>query len=525
MVLAAFSLQSEIKSVGAYAGIAAVVGLALLVLLYFSQAREIRRLSDLLEEQANRPQGMPSPMPRPVAVPPGSVLPPPPGAGVTTAVPGVRRVTVGAASGAAAPAAPGGAAAVAPGVVPAATVAGAMAAAPPTPDAEQEAEVPGVAAPRSAPAAGVPPAHVGGPGAATPGGPSAPAADPGAPSPAGEPVAKAAAAVPLVAEPAATAEPVGAAQTPEGTAGDAGPPRAERSPDTSAAAPPGGPAPPGVPRLRAAEAALPSPPGAPSVAAVPPDPLTGGTDKTAVAGVVSPAPAREEDDPPPLAPSTAAGARPRFPPAPDVRAAPVGAAARVGGRTLGAAALGAGSAGATTTRRREREREAEDGDDDRPRGGPASMLRLILAAVVIVAVLIFVATRLFAAGPANSPPARTTTNTNGQANNPSAPSPSSVTVAVLNGTQTSGLAGRVSTLLAGKGFAKGSVGNALSHHHTTTLVSYSAGNRAAALEVAKDLAPTTPRVGPVDAATASVAAANGAAPNVVVTIGSDYAQQ
>ena len=42
MVLA-FSLSSEIKTIGSYAGFAALVAVALLVLLYFAQARETRR--------------------------------------------------------------------------------------------------------------------------------------------------------------------------------------------------------------------------------------------------------------------------------------------------------------------------------------------------------------------------------------------------------------------------------------------------------------------------------------------------
>src|SRR3954454_24551627 len=44
--LAAFSLQKEIEHYGAYAGIAAVFGLGILSLLYFGQAREVRRLRE-----------------------------------------------------------------------------------------------------------------------------------------------------------------------------------------------------------------------------------------------------------------------------------------------------------------------------------------------------------------------------------------------------------------------------------------------------------------------------------------------
>src|SRR3954447_6589954 len=49
--LAAFSLQKEIEHYGAYAGIAAVFGLGILSLLYFAQAREVKRL----REWAGRP--------------------------------------------------------------------------------------------------------------------------------------------------------------------------------------------------------------------------------------------------------------------------------------------------------------------------------------------------------------------------------------------------------------------------------------------------------------------------------------
>ena len=45
-VFAAFSLQHEIEHYGAYAGIAAVFGLGILSLLYFAQAREVKRLRE-----------------------------------------------------------------------------------------------------------------------------------------------------------------------------------------------------------------------------------------------------------------------------------------------------------------------------------------------------------------------------------------------------------------------------------------------------------------------------------------------
>src|ERR1700710_1207508 len=45
-VLAAFSLQGKIEQYGAYAGVAAVFGLGVLSLLYFAQAREVKRLRE-----------------------------------------------------------------------------------------------------------------------------------------------------------------------------------------------------------------------------------------------------------------------------------------------------------------------------------------------------------------------------------------------------------------------------------------------------------------------------------------------
>ncbi len=46
VLLLAFSLQSEIEKYGAYVGLAAFLGLAVLSLLYFAQAREVRRLRE-----------------------------------------------------------------------------------------------------------------------------------------------------------------------------------------------------------------------------------------------------------------------------------------------------------------------------------------------------------------------------------------------------------------------------------------------------------------------------------------------
>jgi hypothetical protein len=65
----ALSITSEIKTLGAYAGFAAVVGLALLALLYFAQARELRRLTEWAGRapERNGPSGPPPTQARPLA--------------------------------------------------------------------------------------------------------------------------------------------------------------------------------------------------------------------------------------------------------------------------------------------------------------------------------------------------------------------------------------------------------------------------------------------------------------------------
>ena len=46
MIWFAFSMEDQVEKYGAYVGIAAFFGLAVLSLLYFSQARELKRLRE-----------------------------------------------------------------------------------------------------------------------------------------------------------------------------------------------------------------------------------------------------------------------------------------------------------------------------------------------------------------------------------------------------------------------------------------------------------------------------------------------
>src|SRR3954471_2322473 len=84
MVLLTFSLQDQVEKYGAYVGIAAFLGLAILSLLYFAQAREVKRLREwagraperaaeleqaVLDhaEEVRRAPATPVPAPQPVA--------------------------------------------------------------------------------------------------------------------------------------------------------------------------------------------------------------------------------------------------------------------------------------------------------------------------------------------------------------------------------------------------------------------------------------------------------------------------
>jgi len=101
--------------------------------------------------------------------------------------------------------------------------------------------------------------------------------------------------------------------------------------------------------------------------------------------------------------------------------------------------------------------------------------------------------------------------------------PATVTVSVLNGTATNGLAHRLAQRLGGLGYKQGTEGNAPLQTHTTTIVAYMQGSRrdAEAVATALKLGPTV--VQPVDPSTQSVACA-GQTPctaNVVVTVGAN----
>jgi hypothetical protein len=103
--------------------------------------------------------------------------------------------------------------------------------------------------------------------------------------------------------------------------------------------------------------------------------------------------------------------------------------------------------------------------------------------------------------------------------------PANVTVAVLNGTATAGLAHRVSQNLSALGYRPGSVVTAPDQTRTATVVAYLPGYRDDALHVARALKLGSASVQPVDPATKAVACPppTTCTANVVVTVGADLA--
>src|SRR3954453_24153482 len=88
MVLLTFSLQDQVEKYGVYVGIAAFFGLAVLTLLYFAQAREVKRLREwagraperaaeleqAVVEHAQEVRRAPVPEPQPAAPEPEPVV-------------------------------------------------------------------------------------------------------------------------------------------------------------------------------------------------------------------------------------------------------------------------------------------------------------------------------------------------------------------------------------------------------------------------------------------------------------------
>ena len=120
---------------------------------------------------------------------------------------------------------------------------------------------------------------------------------------------------------------------------------------------------------------------------------------------------------------------------------------------------------------------------------------------------------------------RNASTTRRRAKTVTAVKPASVTVAVLNGTATSGLAGRVSQKLTTDGYKSLPPATAADQTRTSTEVAFLPGHRREALAVAKSLNLGQASVQPIDQSTQALACPPPAActAGVVVTLGTDLA--
>ena len=455
-----------IQEVGSYAGFAAVVGLAVLSALYFSQARDVRRLREwagraperALEQaaaQAAAPEQAAQAATRPAAT--GAVRPIPaakPAAAAAAGAAGAKPGGPAPATAGAQLAAPG--APAAPGAKPA------------TPGAQPVA--PGAPGTPGAPATLGAPAAPGAPG--TPGAPATPGAKPPVPGAAppvpGAPGAKPAtpgAAPPVPATAAATAAQAtpgrpavaaagaGAGAKVEGKAGDG--PQAGPAPTTPAAKPTDGPAKPGAVMDSAAH---------------------GGKIEHGGRG-----------------PSVAT------PPPPRGRV-PAAAAATQSTAVLPASA------------------RLRDAGRDRPSGGGGLATRYI--ALIVAGVIVLGGAAAFGVSQLGDEEGETTANEQQRqdAARQAPINPSTVTVSVLNGTTVPGLAAQIGDEVEAQGFQRGNVANAIDQQRETSAVLYAEGADREARLVARKLGIS--EVEPVDPDSQAL----GGNASVVVIVGMDQTQ-
>lgn len=172
-----------------------------------------------------------------------------------------------------------------------------------------------------------------------------------------------------------------------------------------------------------------------------------------------------------------------------------------------------------------------------PRGGRSRGRRGLAALLIVLAALLIVLVAgllILTSGGGGSTKQKTATAGTAQGTTASATrhrattapvTPSSVTVAVLNGTATAGLAGRVSQKLAAGSYKPGTVATAADQTRTSTEVGYMPGHKREALAVARALNLGPASVQAVDQSTQAVACPSPSActADVVVTVGTDLA--
>ena len=155
---------------------------------------------------------------------------------------------------------------------------------------------------------------------------------------------------------------------------------------------------------------------------------------------------------------------------------------------------------------------------------------LLISALVVVGVIAALVIVTSSSGGSKSPSSGSAATTNAPATGHSkgkaaSSSPSTVTVAVLNGTDTSDLAHRVAGRLGSAGYRQGAIATASDQTHTATIIGYTAGHRSNALAVASALHLGSASVQPVDPTAQAVACPppNACSASVIVTVGSDLA--
>jgi LytR cell envelope-related transcriptional attenuator len=149
----------------------------------------------------------------------------------------------------------------------------------------------------------------------------------------------------------------------------------------------------------------------------------------------------------------------------------------------------------------------------------------LLGVVAVVAVLLVVTSGGSASHSATT--AASTSNAPQRAHRTRAApfTPSTVTVAVLNGTATANLAHQIALRLGSAGYKQGTIATASDQTETATVVGYLPGHRKDALAVAAALKLGSASVQPVDQSNQAVACPPPApcTANVIVTVGSDLA--
>jgi hypothetical protein len=405
----AVSIHSLVTSVGNYAGLAAIVGLAILILLYFAQARESATLRDRADEAEQRVGELEA---RLGQLARGQAAPAPQTATPQTAGP------------AAAPAARPRPATGAPGPTKAPVPAGATAASFPWAPA-------GVGAPALTAATTLIPVWQ--PAAGSPPSPAGPAAPNGQPAEVTEI---------RTDEPVREPAVVGASAAAAATAAN------------------------GVSRARVA-----TPVGAPAAGSPRPPARPGGSPPRPVGPGVRPT----------NGPARAGTGAPRFlPPQPE--------------------------------------------PPRRSRTGRVIAVVIGIAALVAAIAVVLVVTKAVGGKTSSNTPRNAAGSSNGQAH-AVVFNPRSITVAVLNGTGTPGLAGRTSKRLIADGYKPGTVATASDQTQPTTTVAYLPGYRPDALHVASVLKLPATSVHQVSSSAQAVACPppSACSANVIVTVGADLA--